>query len=421
MNDFLEWPQVWRRLRGFAVCTATGVAFANALAANPISISFSPASMKTPGGATVWQVQAPAGSSMTIKAATSFPGKAATVKLSWKGFQGTDQVWTTPPPGPGSVQLSNGQAVVPIVFPKDSHKQWMITACVNWQPPGYDHKIDDCVNTYLEGIDQLAANAVSLILIVSPEHPAPTHNWKKISITGNQLGVALQEDLVSKSPDKLVKLKYASSHSTTEKNTSWPGGDDEKITPKTISLSGIASQGGWIKKTEPLVLQPNTGEWLTVRACITLDYSGEVCSATYAYRLIESKTAKMSDQPKDYKVDTSQPLPPPPGGGGGGGGGADKGNLMAPPPMLGAPATGVPASAAPAPRAPPPAPVMAPLPAQDGRAAATAGVPGCTAIAGAPGQYSCGTPEAQAACERQRASGASGIRACNAIAEGRRR
>lgn len=49
MNDFLEWPQVWRRLRGFAVCTATGVAFANALAANPISISFSPASMKTPG------------------------------------------------------------------------------------------------------------------------------------------------------------------------------------------------------------------------------------------------------------------------------------------------------------------------------------------------------------------------------------
>jgi len=417
-------PQL--RLPALMAGLAVALAIDTAHAANPLSITFTSAAQKNAGGTVVWQVPAPAGSNMVIKASPGVLAQTKTVTMTWKGFEGSDQVWAKPAPGPASVQLdASGQATAPIKFAADSYKQWQITACVNWQPPNYGHKIDDCIVSYMEGEDNLAKKSESLILIVSPEHPAPTHNWKKIPKQGNYLGVAVQEDLVAKSPDKLVRLKYESSNLNSDNKTTWPASTGS-MTPKTMSLSGIASQGGWVKKSESLIPDPQVGEWLNIRACMTIEYSGEVCSASYAYQLTESKTVKMSDQPKDHKVDSSQPLPPvsPPPSGGGGGGGAGKGNLMAPPPMLGAPAAGIPAPAAPAPQppaAPAMAPAVAPLPDNAGRTPPAAGVPGCAPIAGATGQYACATREAFAGCERLRVAGAAGIRACTAGSEGRRR
>lgn len=402
------------------VVYATGIAHA----AEALSITFTSAAINNAGGTTVWQLPAPTGSNMVINASPGVASQTKQVTLKWTGYQGA-QSWPKTPPAPLTIQLdNNGQASFPIKFSADSYKQWSVSACINWKPPGYDHKIEDCASAYLEGIDDLAKNAASLILIVSPEHSAPTHNWKIIPINGNLIGVALQEDLVSKSPDKLLKLHYTLA---SDDKTPWPMTID-KITPQKLSLAGIAGQGGWVKKSEPLMLGSSIGKWFTVRACMTIDYSGEVCSATYAYQLTDSKTAKMSDQPKDYKVDTTQPLPPvspPPSGGGGGGGSTGKGNLMAPPPMLGAPAANIPVPATPAPQGPPTAPTMtpavAPSPGDPGRMAPTAGVPGCAPVGGAPGQYACTTREAHAACERLRASGSSGIRACTAGSEGPRR
>ncbi|MCZ7654991.1 MAG: hypothetical protein M5R42_12960 [Rhodocyclaceae bacterium] len=137
-------------MAGLAVVLAIDTAHA----ANPLSITFTSAAQKNAGGTVVWQVPAPAGSNMVIKASPGVLAQTKTVTLKWKGYQGTDQVWIKPPPGPNSVQLgANGQANVPIKFAEDSYKQWQITACTNWQPPGYDHKIDDCVYVYLEGVD----------------------------------------------------------------------------------------------------------------------------------------------------------------------------------------------------------------------------------------------------------------------------
>lgn len=418
-------PQL--RLPALMAGLAVALAIDTAQAANPLSITFTSAAQKNAGGTVVWLVPAPAGANMVIKASPGVLAQTKTVTMTWKGFEGSDQVWAKPPPGPASVQLdASGQATAPIKFAADSYKQWQITACVNWQPPNYGHKIDDCVVSYMEGENNLAKKSESLILIVSPEHPAPTHNWQKIPKQGNYLGVAVQEDLVAKSPDKLVRLKYESSNLNSDNKTTWPA-PTGSMTPKTMSLSGVASQGGWVKKSESLIPDPQVGEWLTIRACMTIDYSGEVCSANYAYRLTGSATAKMSDQPKDHKVDSNQPLPPvspPPSGGGGGGGGTGNKNLMAPPRMLGAPATGVAAPAAPARQGPAPAPTLsptAPAPADAGRMAPAAAVPGCSPIAAAPGQHACASRDAYAGCERQRAADAPGIRGCTLAGDGRRR
>lgn len=99
---------------------------------------------------------------------------------------------------------------------------------------------------------------------------------------------------------------------------------------------------------------------------------------------------------------------------------------LSPPPMLapGADVTAPPPGIAPAPlpgspgrRATPavitPPPTLAP-PTDAVPMAPAAGVPGCTPAHGSPGQYACATREAYAACERMRASGASGIRTCQA-------
>lgn len=86
---------------------------------------------------------------------------------------------------------------------------------------------------------------------------------------------------------------------------------------------------------------------------------------------------------------------------------------MPPPIMQGAPAVPAPAMTAPPTMAPPPllgpaaptntiTPIAAPPPQ----------VPGCTPLAGQPGHFSCATREAHAGCERLRASGKVGIRAC---------
>lgn len=73
--------------------------------------------------------------------------------------------------------------------------------------------------------------------------------------------------------------------------------------------------------------------------------------------------------------------------------------VMAPPPVL-------------APGAPAAPPALAPPPVGSGPMAPAAGVPGCTSIAGSPGQYACATREAVAGCERMRIAGNSGVRAC---------
>ena len=101
--------------------------------------------------------------------------------------------------------------------------------------------------------------------------------------------------------------------------------------------------------------------------------------------------------------------------------------MMAPPPSMAPPPVLVPAvpSAATPPAsgtggrqaAPPvvaPAPGMTPPPGAAGMPAPAVVVPGCTPVAGAPGQYACTTREAYAGCERLRAAGSAGIRACNA-------
>ncbi|MCC7461328.1 MAG: hypothetical protein IT480_02570 [Gammaproteobacteria bacterium] len=65
--------------------------------------------------------------------------------------------------------------------------------------------------------------------------------------------------------------------------------------------------------------------------------------------------------------------------------------------------------------APPPAlgpPVLAPPPAGALRTAPAADIPGCSAIAGSIGQYTCSSREAYARCERLRSSGTAGVRAC---------
>lgn len=416
MNCLLERPQIQRALRSLAACSLAVLALANAHAADPLTVSFTSATKKTVKGSPLWEVPAPSGSNMVIQAASNVFAQTKSVTIKWKGFQDTSQVWPKPPPGPTSAQLgTGGKTSVPIQFDKDSYKQWQITACVNWQPPGYDHKIDDCINVFMEGVDLVAKSAGNLIKIVSPAHPEPSYNWIKTPKKGNTIGVSVHGDVLSKSADKLVKLKYQSSNLTSE-GTAWPMSID-KLTPKAISLSGVTSKGGWTQKSEPLAPDPDMGEWLVVRACLTIEYSGEVCSNAYGYQLTDSQVIKMSDQPKNPQIDLSQPLPPlPPPSGGGGGGGSGKGNMMAPPPVMGAPAASPPFPTLTAPQGQPPSPAMAPAasppPVEAGRMAPAASVPGCTPVPGAPGQYACATREAYAGCERLRASAASGVRLC---------
>jgi hypothetical protein len=397
--------------------------FSSAHAADPVSIGFTSATKTTYGNTAVWKIPAPSGAQMMIKATPGVFAQTQTVTLAWKGFEGTDQVFPTPPPGPNSVQLdASGQAIVPIVFDKKSHKQWQITACAKWQPPGYDHKIDDCVYAYLEGVDPLQINAGKLIKIVSPAHPGLPHNWVKIPAHGNSIGVSVHDDALAKSKDKVVQLVYYSSSTTTQKGNPWPA-SVEKISPKTLSLSDVAGQGGWVQKSEPLVPDPKMGEWLTIKACLNIEYSGKVCSDSYAYQLTKPPLKKGSDT--NQVIDSSKIPPPlPPQGGAGGGGQAGRsGNLpagnagmMAPPPVLGAPAASPPLPATNAHRVQPASPAMAPAvvpPAmQSGRMAPAANVPGCAVDPAVPGRYACATAEAYAGCERLRGSGSAGVSAC---------
>ena len=403
-----------RRPRRIAPLLALAI-LSSAHAADPLTVSFTSATKKPIGGQTLWQVPAPSGASMVIKAAPNVLAQTKNVTLTWKGFEATDQVFPTPPPGPLSVLLSpGGQATVPIVFGKGSHKQWRITACAQWQPPGYDHKIDDCVYAWLEGVDQILSNAGKLIKIVSPAHPGLLHNWVKIPNNGNSIGVSVHNDVLAKSADKVVRLIYSSKSSG-----GWPG-QEEKTFPKTLSLAGATSADGWAQKSEQLALDPNTGEWLHIKACLTLEYSGEVCSASYAYQLTKPKLKPGMDQNTVIDPGKQPPLPPQAGGGGqaGQGGKFPAGNarMMAPPPVLGAPAANPPGAAAPSPPIQPASPTMAPAVAppamQSGRAAPTASVPGCSASPGMPGQFACATAEAYAGCERLRSAGSTGVRAC---------
>lgn len=387
---------------------------ASALAAEPLSISFSSATKKNAGGTVVWQVPLASGSNMAIKATPDVLAQTQTVTLKWKGFEGTDQVFPKPPPGPNSAQLgTGGEASVPISFAKDSYKQWQVTACITWKPPGQNQKSDSCVAAYVEGVDLAAQNAGKLIKIVSPPHQGLSHNWEKLPKYGSSIGVSVQDEVLSKSPAKLVTLKY-DSHDLASNGKPWPRPVD-KISPQSLSLSGAASQGGWTQMSAPLALPAETGEWLTIKACLTIEISGEVCSDTYAYRQTEPPLKAAID--KNPMIDSNQSLPPaPPPSGGGGGGGGGKANMMAPPPVLSTPAAGSPMPAASAPPGRPattlsaPAPQMGPA---DPGPSAMPQVPGCAAVPGRSGEFSCATPEAAAGCERLRASPASGVRACH--------
>ncbi len=385
-------------------------------AADPLTVSFTSATKKPIGGQTLWQVPAPSGASMVIKAAPNVLAQTKNVTLTWKGFETTDQVFPTPPPGPLSVLLSaSGQATVPIVFGKGSHKQWKLTACTKWQPPGNDHKIDDCVYAWLEGVDQILSDAGKLIKIVSPAHPGLLHNWVKIPNSGNSIGVSVRNDVLAKSADKVVRLIYSS-----ESSGGWPG-QEGKTFPKTLSLAGATSAGGWVQKSEQLALDPNTGEWLHIKACLTLEYSGEVCSNNYAYRLTYPAVKPGLDKAQVIDASKIPPLPPQDSAAGSQTGQSGdlpvgKARTMAPPPMLGVPAVSQPGAAANLPQIQPAAPTMAPVatpPAmQSGRTAPSVSVPGCSANPGVPGQFACATAEAYAGCERLRGAGSAGVRAC---------
>lgn len=396
------------------------------LAAEPVSISFSQATQ----AGQVWKVKAPGGSQIVVKATPEFYKQSKSIALKY-AVSGSGWKESLFPPGPTALTLNaGGTAAAPLKF--NISTQWGVQACYSWKPPGADQKTDTCTGmVYFEGVDPLKTGAEKLITFYF--HPPSNVGAKQpgavaVKPSGQELRLRVAKDVLMRSTTKKFRLLWI------------PGGtaslpESEQQPPGQVSFGGSAEWGINPAKVDmmgndwgEIVVPLNFGQhkkqphW-TLKACTEIDWSGEICSITRQIDLVQDPVIKMSDQFKDPKVDPNQPLPPlsPPPSGGGGGGGGGKGNMMAPPPVLSAPAAGISAPTAPIPQGSPPAPAMAPASPEAGRMAPAAGVPGCTPIAGAPGQYACATREAHAGCERLRVAGAAGIRACTAGSEGGRR
>ena len=404
---------------------------AAAQAAQPVSISFSQATQKSVGSALVWTVMAPTGSQIVVTAKPEFLKQSKTIALKY-GTPQSGSGWheSLVSPGPTSLTLnSQGVASGPLKF--NISTQWSVQACYSWKPPGSDQKTEACTNlVYFQGVDPLQEGAEKMISFFF--HPPSNVSAKQsgavaVRPSGQELRLRVAKDVLMRSTSKKFRLYWDNGKILPENEKHPPGHVYFGPNPNWNGISAKVDMEGndWGEIVVPLDFGTNSIKlnW-TLKACTTIDWSGEICSITRQIELVPTPILKMSDQPKDYKIDSNQPLPPPPQPGGGGGGGTDKGKLMTPPPMLGAPASGIPAPVAPASQSPPPAPLMSPatVPAPEGgRTAPAANIPGCVPAAGAPGQYVCGSREAYAGCERLRASGTAGIRACNAIGEGRRR
>lgn len=448
-------PHGIREPRRFAQ-TASAIVFAllasatsaSAQGAQPVTLSFTQATQKSIQSSTVWQVRAPTGSQIVIKASPDLAKQTKKIFLKY-AVSGTGWQESLFPPGPTELSLNaGGMAAASLKFAVSS--QWGVQACYAWTPPGSNQKADACTDkVYFEGVDPLKTGAEKLITFYF-QPPASASAKQPGAVvaqpSGQELRLRVAKDVLMRSTTKKFRLVW-----TPGGAASLPASEAQPPGQVGFSFSGTEKLGDikidmmmndWGEIVVPLDFGPhkNKPSW-SLKACTEVDWSGEICSSTRQIELVQTPVIKMSDQPKDPKIDPNQKLPPPPSpggqGGGGGGGGqggraggmpAGGGNVLAPPPLLGAPAA-VPSQ--PNPALPPaavrqgsvPSPILAPArtPAEAGGMAPATDIPGCVPLTGSPGQYSCGTPEAQAACERQRASGASGIRACNAIAEGRRR
>lgn len=417
--------------RLFQLAMAIFVYLPDAQAAEPVTISFSQATKVPIQKGWIWKVKAPTGSQIVVTAKPEFFKQSKAITLKY----GTNQEgsgWHESLFAPGSTSLTlnaKGVAAAPLKF--NVSTQWSVMACYSWKPPGSSQKTDSCsAVVYFEGVDPLKEGANKLISFFF--HPpsgvsAKEPNAVAVKPSGQELKLRAPKDLLMRSTTKKFRLLWISGGTASlPASEKQPPGQvafsftgDQKLGVAKIDMEG----NDWGEITVPLDFGPHKSKlnW-TLKACTEVDWSGEICSITRQIELVQTPVIKMSDQFKDPKVDPNQPLPPlppPPSGGGGGGGG--KGNMMAPPPVLSAPAAGISAPTAPTPQGSPPAPAMAPASPEAGRTAPAAGVPGCTPIAGAPGQYACATREAHTGCERLRVAGAAGIRACTAGSEGGRR
>lgn len=419
-------PRMVLRGASLAASVITAQAFPiSAAAAEPVTITFSQATQAPMQKGWIWKVKAPTGSQIVVTAKPEFfkQSKAITLKYG-TNQEGSGWHESLIAPGPTSLTLNaQGVAAAPLKF--NISTQWSVMACYSWKPPGSSQKTDSCSDmVYFEGVDPQKENANKEITFFF--HPPSNASAKlagavAVKASGQELRLRAAKDVLMRSTNKKFRLYWDNGSPLPENEKQPPGhvyfGTDPKWggTAAKVDMQG----NDWGEIVVPLDFGPHKGKpnW-TLKACTEIDWSGEICSNTRIIELVQPQVAKISDLPKDHKVDPSQPIPPlapPPSGGGGGGGEGGKGNLMAPPPMLGQPAAGIPAPTAPAPQGQPLTPAMAPA------IPPAAGVPGCSAVAGVPGQYACSTREAYAGCERLRAAGAAGIRTCTAGSEGRRR
>ena len=433
IGDGFRMARQWLRFVVLASAALAGLPVA--MAAGPVSISFSEATLP----AQIWEVKAPTGSQLVVKATPDFykQSKSITLKYSlWSmgGWQESIVPWPT-----ALTLNATGVASVPLKFTTSTH--WGVQACYSWKPPGSKQKQDACTDVvYFEGVDPLKKNAEKLITLffLPPSYvSAKTPGAVAIKPSGQELRLRAAKDILIRSTTKKFRLFWTpeGAGSLPESETQPPGRvvfgstGDLKWEEAKVDIDWMGNAWGEIAVPVDFGAHKKKLGW-TLKACTEIDWSGEICSGTAMIELVQPPVIKMSDQPKDFKVDTNQPLPPlspPPSEGGGGGGKsgqtgksgnlpAGNANIMAPPPVLGAPAAGPPVPAPPAPRGQPSLPAMAPAvapsPADAARTAPVTGVPGCSPVPGLAGQYACATREAYAGCERLRASAASGVRTC---------
>ena len=432
----------WLRL--VAIASAAQAGMPAALAAHPVSISFSQATQL----GQIWEVKAPTGSQLVVKATPDFykQSKSVTLKYSlWSigGWQESIVPWPT-----ALTLNATGVASLPLKFTTSTH--WGVQACYSWKPPGSKQKLDACTDVVnFEGVDPLKKNAEKLITLffLPPSYvSAKTPGAVAIKPSGQELRLRAAKDILIRSTTKKFRLSWTpeGAGSLPESETQPPGRvvfgstGNQKWGEAKVDIDWMGNAWGEIAVPVDFGAHKKKLAW-TLKACTEIDWSGEICSGTAMIELVQPPVIKMSDQPKDPKVDTNQPLPPlspPPSEGGGGGGKsgqagksgampAGNANIMAPPPVLGAPAAGPPVPAPPAPRGQPSLPTMAPAvapsPTDAARAAPVTGVPGCSPVPGLAGQYACATCEAYAGCERLRATAASSVRACQFGGEDQRR
>ena len=474
--DRVHQPRKIVRASSLAVlvlCALAGAA--PAMGAQPVSISFTQATQQALQSGVVWKVRAPTGSQIVVKASSDFTKQSKNISLKYSVF-GTGWKESLVPPGPTALTLNaSGMAAAPLKFAIST--QWGVQACYSWKPPGSNQKTDACTDQlFFEGVDPLKTSAEKLITFFF--HPPSDVSAKQsgalaVKPSGQELRLRIAKDILMRSTTKTFRLVWIPGGTS-----ALPASEPQPPGQVGFSFTGTGKLGDakidmmgndWGEIVVPLDFGPHKkNPFWTFKACTEIDWSGEICSITRQIELIQTPVIKMSDQPKDPKINPGQPWPPvlsplPRGGGSGDGKSgragksgslpAGRANTMEPPPVLGAPAASTAVPVPPAPRGQPPLPVMAPAvtpsaalpppapmqgapagPAQPMSAPPTLApppalapaqapapiapmaapqVPGCAPLAGQAGHYACATREAHAACERLRATGVAGIGQCH--------